>query len=212
MAHTSNFLASSQHATVQPPSKFVVAQSSPLETAPSSGLSISSFHNPNNSTPLNMSSSPSAATLPNFHDNGSHKSAPAPIPAQTGAIPTINPEKRTRMTNLGHPGSSLPASSEPSSNSDSSLMLPPPPPSRDLQSVENTSASETSPVESTHKLVESLSGTSALYSLSRVELENLVSQVVHEEGFAKLVCNLPCTHVWLSYCFCSLRIWILCGE
>jgi hypothetical protein len=66
---------------------------------------------------------------------------------------------------------------------------------------------------SEHGILGSLRETSALYNLSRADLENLVSHVVREDGFAELVCSSVIhNEMHLKDSFLSLRIWIRCGE
>ena len=71
-------------------------------------------------------------------------------------------------------------------------MPPPPLPFRAHRSVAtiSTSTSVALPPGSDHGILGSLREAPALYNLSRAELEDLVSHVVREEGFAELVCDL----------------------
>ena len=92
-------------------------------------------------------------------------------------------------------------------------MLPPPLPLRAPQSVAPTPTLVDMPAGSDRGLLGSLNETPALYNLSRADLENLVSRVVREEGFAELVCRLSVHNAWLlNNSLLSLRIWIRCGE
>jgi len=89
-------------------------------------------------------------------------------------------------------------------------MLPPPVPSRAIAQVSESAAL---PGEIAHGLLGSLRDTSVLYNLSRVDLENLVSRVVREEGFTELVCDLLIsTRHFLNVNIFSSSIWIQCGE
>jgi hypothetical protein len=212
VAHASHLPAPTHHSAVHTPSRLPPAQSSPLGAVSSSSLGLSSFHSPNISTPLNVSSSPSSSALPNHH-----KTTQSSVPSLgTGEIPATNHETSKQKTNIGHHSSSkfsLPNSSQPSVNSDSSAMLPPPVPSRAPQSIAQVSESVDLPAETAHRLLGSLRDTSVLYNLSRVDLENLVSHVVREEGFTELVCDLLIlTRHFLNVNIFSSSIWIQCGE
>jgi hypothetical protein len=156
-----------------------------------------------------MSSSPSSSALPNHHKT-TQSSGPL---LGTGEIPATTHETSEQKANIGHhssSNSSLPNSSQPSVNSDSSAMLPPPVPSRAIAQVSESAAL---PGEIAHGLLGSLRDTSVLYNLSRVDLENLVSHVVREEGFTELVCDLLIsTRHFLNVNIFSSSIWIQCGE
>jgi hypothetical protein len=179
--------------------------------ASSSGLGISSFQSPHISTPLNMSSSRSSPQS----DHNNHNLHASPVPTSAG--PGVNGELG-KLPSLVHHNStdlSLHSSSQPSSNSNSTSMPPPPLPSRVHQSVATVSTSVSAALSagSEHGILGSLRETSALYNLSRADLENLVSHVVREDGFAKLVCSSVIhNEMHLKDSFLSLRIWIRCGE
>jgi hypothetical protein len=208
MVHSSDRPTSTHRPTAQTPSRISVAQSSPLGVASevsSSSLGLASFQSPNISSPLNISSSLSSSSLSDIHKNAHNPTSPLPTSTRIG-----------KQSTLGHNNSSklsLPDSSQPSLNSDSSSMLPPPLPLRAPQSVASTSTLVNMPAESDRGLLGSLHETSALYNLSRADLENLVSRVVREEGFAELVCCLSGHNACLlNNSLLSLRIWIRCGE
>jgi len=189
-------------------------QISPGATS-SSGLGISSFQSPRISTPLNTSSSRS----PPLSDHNNFNLHASPLPTSAGSVPksSVNGELE-KLPSLGHHNStdlSLPSSSQLSSNSNSTSMPPPPIPSRVHQSVATvpTPVSAILPAGTGHGLLGSMRETSALYNLSRADLENLVSHVVREDGFAELVCNSAGhNEIYLKDSFLSLRIWIRCGE
>lgn len=202
IAHTPDLSASSHLTAVQ---------TSP-GAASSSSLGISSFQSSHISTPLNVSSSRLSPL--SDHNNVNLHAAPVPTSAGPGPKSSVNGEPRT-LPSLGYHNSadlSLPSSSQPSSNGNSTSMPPPPLPSHVHQSAA-TSPSAALPAGSEHEILGTLRETSALYNLSRADLENLVSRVVREDGFAELVCSSAIhDKMHLKDYFPSLKIWIRCGE
>ncbi|KZT29026.1 hypothetical protein NEOLEDRAFT_692378 [Neolentinus lepideus HHB14362 ss-1] len=91
----------------------------------------------------------------------------------------------------------MPDTSPSSMDSDSVMMPPPPPPSRlpptaDVSVAPTTSSDPQS--DSSVQLVTSLREIAELYKLPRAELQELVGQVIREEGFLQLLENLD--HMW----------------
>jgi hypothetical protein len=171
---------------VQIKSRLPMSQSSPL-SIPSLALSSSQISPQVLPSSLNMNIS---QPLPAFHLQNEQNIL---LQGTNGKVlpgltkpPSAN--DNTKGSSIaGNSGSSnnssIPASSPPCSlmGSDANLMPPPP------LSPPSTSPSHGTQQITQSKFIESLRETPALYDLPISELENLVAQVVSEEGFPKLV-------------------------
>lgn len=163
-----------------------IERSSSPGPSSSSDFAISSLQTPRVTTPLNFSSSPClpSSQLLNYPPN-EHNT----ILAQTTLKPTENnltknevaPVQQATSRPRFSDNSSLPDSPLPSTDISSSNLIPPLPSSAPL-------AADSAPIHPTnHDFLSKLSENTQLYKLSRPDLENLVSEVVREDGFIKLV-------------------------
>ncbi|KAH7916544.1 hypothetical protein BJ138DRAFT_1052384 [Hygrophoropsis aurantiaca] len=124
-----------------------------------------------------------------------HTDSDAPANGPTNTPKTRiqqKPSQKPKHLNSCDSGkSSLPDSSQVSSSnrSDSSMMPPPPPPPSNvpLPAVSLAAPARSQTQDTQSQVIASLRETPSLYNLSRTELEALVSQVVREEGFPKLL-------------------------
>lgn len=111
---------------------------------------------------------------------------------------------------------SLPSSSQPYSSSHNGNMIPPLFVPRNLSrstEVPMPSSAATESMEPERPdLVSSLRTHPSLYSLSQPDLEHLVSQVVREEGFVRLVRRKLLADMTCLSTSASLIVWTLCGE
>lgn len=82
--------------------------------------------------------------------------------------------------------------------------MPPPLPVIQCHSAEAKSGKE--------GLMESLKKTSALHNLSRSQLEEIVAQVVREDGFVTLVCPTAILVSFSDFTPYSWLHWIRCGR
>lgn len=82
--------------------------------------------------------------------------------------------------------------------------MPPPLPVIQCHSAEAKSGKE--------GLMESLKKTSALQNLSRSQLEEIVAQVVREDGFVTLVCPTAILVSFSDFTPYSWLHWIRCGR
>lgn len=128
--------------------------------------------------------------------------------------PSVASEGGKEKETLSSNNLSLPDSSQLSTSSHPSSMPPPPPPlplsSSAPQPVEPRSTQVPVPTESaeatantSQDLFDSLRLTSILYNLPKADLEKLVSEIVHEEGFTKLVRYFPLPPSHLRFRFTS---------
>ncbi|KIJ68142.1 hypothetical protein HYDPIDRAFT_173798 [Hydnomerulius pinastri MD-312] len=161
---------------------------SPLNNSTLTPSAVSGLR-PNNSLLPNR---PSSATLTNLSSDDSG----FVTCSETSHKPDrpANKRKAISSSNFSNAArSSLPNSSQPSSSNDSSAMPPPPVPrnhSRPIDALTHgASRAETMDVDRPN-LLSSLRESPSLYDLSRADLETLVSQVVREEGFARLLDSL----------------------